>query len=145
MISFPMASSCSREKLDELLYVVRCIGSWGSLRTVTVGLLILIEACLFVNTTTPSTQTLNCLRLGEFWINCWIFAAFRFTCRLGLPEKFRLPALCHSSPLQTILPLQFFVSKTKTRWVLKRMWSISPTLSCRYKRLKDNNCHLMNV
>jgi hypothetical protein len=53
-----MASSSSREKFDELLYVVSCIGNLGSLRTVTVGLLILIEACLFENTSTLQPRLL---------------------------------------------------------------------------------------
>jgi len=87
-------------------------------------------------TTIPSTQIPNILRFELLSIICFILAAFRLTWRLGLPEKLRLPPLCQSSPLQEILPLQFLVSKTKTPFGPKTMWSISPPPLRRYKSFR---------
>ena len=104
------------------------LGNWGSLRTVTVGLFRRSVACLFVKTTVPSTQIPFSFKDGEESIICFILAAFRFTCWLGLLLKLGLPALCHTSPWHVISPFQFFVSKTKTPFGPKTMWSMSPPL-----------------
>ncbi len=56
------------------------LGSWGSLRIVTVGLFRCSVAWLFVKTTMPSTQTSSVRIDGEESIIRFILAAFRFTC-----------------------------------------------------------------